>query len=182
MRYCGYGVIYHEICNHQIFRLECIYLIKSSTKKYFSFGVIYHEFCSHEILRLWCIISYNLQPRDIGFWALIYKYDIYKFKLIHSVDTMYPRFWESETQFEFLQFPSVSDQLFVHFGVRTILARLRIRSAASHWVQSEVFVCLQSLKLDLLLSILLTKPVANFCLGGEIDKVMVAGDDEVLIL
>ena len=64
IKYCGYGVISHEICTMRY--CDCVkYLIRSATMRYFVSGVISHGICSHGIFRFWCNISRNLQPWDI---------------------------------------------------------------------------------------------------------------------
>ena len=57
MRYCGSGVISHEIGNNEIY-------------------VISHEICIHEIFWFWCSNLWKLNPWDTGYWAFTYRYDI----------------------------------------------------------------------------------------------------------
>ena len=68
-------------------------------------------------------------------------------------------------EIEVRQIPRMPDNLLVALGVRTIGARLRIRSAAGQWVQAQVCV----VKTLFVFSTLLTKSVANFLLqqGGH---------------
>ena len=103
MRYFDSGEISHKICTHEIFWFWCNiswnlqpwdililvkYLMKSATMRYFDSGIIFHEICNREILQLLCIIlwnlwpwdidiSWNTQPRDIGFWAYTSTNTIY---------------------------------------------------------------------------------------------------------
>ena len=49
-----------------------------------------------------------------------------------------PRFVDQEV--EVRQIPAMPDHLLVELGVRTIGSRLRIRSAASHWLENQVFL------------------------------------------
>ena len=53
MRYCGFGVISHEICNHDILGFWCNANISQNMHPW-------------DIV-IWCNISWNLQPWDIGF-------------------------------------------------------------------------------------------------------------------
>ena len=41
---------------------------------------------------------------------------------------------------EVRQIPAMPDHLLVELGLRTIGSRLRIRSAASHWLENQVFL------------------------------------------
>ena len=57
----------------------------------------------------------------------------------NGLTNLEPTFLDQEI--EVRQIPGLSDHLLVDLGVRTIGARLRIRSAASQWLQAQVFVC-----------------------------------------
>ena len=56
----------------------------------------------------------------------------------NGLGNLEPTFVDQEI--EVRQIPALPDHLLVELGVRTIGARLRIRSAASHWLQNQVFV------------------------------------------
>ena len=58
-----------------------------------------------------------------------------------------PRFVDQEVEVQ--QIPAVPDHLLVELSVRTIGSRQRIRSAASHWLDNQVFLFLILMKLCL---------------------------------
>ena len=57
----------------------------------------------------------------------------------NGLTNLEPTFQDQEI--EVRQIPGLTDNLLVDLGVRTIGGRLRIRSAASQWLQAQVFVC-----------------------------------------
>lgn len=66
--------------------------------------------------------------------------DLSKFLDQNGFTDLTPEFVHQEI--EVRQIPRMPDNLLVDLGVRTIGARLRIRSAASQWLQPQVFYCL----------------------------------------
>ena len=79
----------------------------------------------------------------------------------NGLGNLEPTFVDQEI--EVRQIPALPDHLLVELGVRTIGARLRIRSAASHWLQNQVFVSFINLKMVFSSSNIPILFVANFC-------------------
>ena len=69
--------------------------------------------------------------------------EVLRFLQEHGFENLGPSFVDQEV--EVRQIPTMPDNLLLDLGVRTIGARLRIRSAASEWLQSEVFCMLDLL-------------------------------------
>ena len=66
--------------------------------------------------------------------------EISKFLNENGFGNLEPRFVDQEV--EVRQIPAMPDHLLVELGVRTIGSRQRIRSAASHWLENQVFLLL----------------------------------------
>ena len=74
----------------------------------------------------------------IGCYAV--SNEISRFLNENGFGNLKPRFVDQEV--EVRQIPAMPDHLLVELGVRTIGSRLRIRSAASHWLENQVFLLL----------------------------------------
>ena len=61
----------------------------------------------------------------------------------NGFENLEPRFLDEEIEVRHI--PGLPDNLLVDLGVRTIGARLRIRSAATQWLEAQVFVCFVNL-------------------------------------
>ena len=76
-----------------------------------------------------------------------------------------PRFVDQEVEVQ--QIPAMPDHLLVELGVRTIGSKLRIKSAASHWLENQVFLSILILFVFLFCcQFLLQQGEEN---GGEVD-------------
>ena len=71
----------------------------------------------------------------IGCYAV--SNEISRFLNENGFGNLGPRFVDQEVEVQ--QIPAMADHLLVELGVRTIGSRLRIRSAASHWLENQVF-------------------------------------------
>ena len=90
----------------------------------------------------------------------------------NGFENLEPRFLDEEIEVRHI--PGLPDNLLVDLGVRTIGARLRIRSAATQWLEAQVFVCFVNLLnfvsfLCLLLPILCSSKVREEQLMAQVE-------------
>ena len=71
----------------------------------------------------------------IGCYAV--SNEISRFLNENGFGNLGPRFVDQEVEVQ--QIPAMADHLLVELGVRTIESRLRIGSAASHWLENQGF-------------------------------------------
>ena len=72
----------------------------------------------------------------IGCYAV--SNEISRFLNENGFGNLEPRFVDQEVEVQ--QIPAMPDHLLVELGVRTIGSRQRIRSAARHWLENQVFL------------------------------------------